>query len=367
MSRYRNRTKSCRRGGVALVVGAAVVGCVGATGGGVGYAATRQTGPEVHIKLSTTALPTDPEGVGATDFQKLVEARSHGRITVTIYPDNALGGEAQVLALVKSGSVQMGFTGAGTLGEYVPDISILEAPYMWRNFPTENYILHSAGLLSLFGKQMLAKGLELGGINFYFGRRELTANVPATKPSALHGLTIRTPPSAVNLLGGRVLGGNPTGMDFSEVYLALKSGTIAAEENPVTIIYENHLNEVQKYLIMTNHIQQTQVLSLNPKWWNGLSGADKALINTAEAEAAHVDTTLAIKDETVDATKLEALGMKVVHPDLGLYVRRARQLDPAYAKSIGALALYHEILSAQGGNPVPTASAGGAVLLGPQK
>lgn len=309
-------------------------------------APARVSAEAIVIRLAHT-LPADhPVGKGAIRFKELVEERTHGAVTVQIYPYNQLGGENQLLQQEKQNSIQMALTGAGTLGNLVPQISVLEAPYLWKDFASEKKVLNGPIFAGLQRATMDTQGLRIVSGTWYYGLRNLTANKAVNKPEDAAGMKIRTPPSPVNLLSGRVLGGAPTPMDFPQVYLALKTGTIDGQENPLSLILAAKLFEVNKYIMLTRHIQQSQILTINQKFLAGLPREYQQVIVAAANEAGDYETQLAQTAESEDLKKLRAIpGVTIVEPDLAPFRARAHQMVGEMASKWGNL--YERIEAAQ--------------------
>jgi TRAP-type transport system periplasmic protein len=322
--------------------GAAVL----ALGAGVSTPATAAD-QTVTIRMSHTLPATDPVGLGAERFKEIVEKLSHGTVKVAIFPNNQLGGENQALQQEKQGSIQMAVTGAGTVGNLVSDISVMDAPYIWKDWATEKKVL-SGPVFQHFQKELEGtQGLKLLSATWFYGRRNLTCNKLVRRPEDAEGLKIRTPPSPVNLLSAEVLGGKGTPMDFPQVYLALKTGTIDCEENPLPTILSGKLYEVQKYVMITQHIQQSQVVTMNLAFWSRLSPDQQKAVQTAVDEAGDYETDLGLKAEETDLKKMQ--GMKetqvVTDIDMAAFVARARKLDPRMKNVWGDL--YDQILAEQ--------------------
>jgi len=317
-----------------------------ALGGSIGECAYAEDRP-VSIRMSHTIPATDPIGLGAERFKEIAERLSHGSIKVAIFPNNQLGGENQALQQEKQGSIQMAVTGAGTAGNLVPDISVLDAPYIWKDWPTEKKIL-SGPVFQHFQQEFESThGLRLLSTSWFYGRRNLTCNKIVRKPEDAEGLKIRTPPAPVNLLSAEVLGGKGVSMDFPQVYLALKTGTIDCQENPLPTILSGKLYEVQKYIMLTHHIQQSQVVTMNLAFWKSLSPDQQKAIETATEESGNYAADLGLKAEEADVAKVQ--GMKetqiVSDIDLPAFVARARKLDPRMKSAWGDL--YDKILAEQ--------------------
>ena len=302
---------------------------------------------KVTIKLAHTIQPTDPIGQGATKFKDVVEKESNGSITVQIYPNNELGGENQLFDQLKQGSIQMAITAAGTAGNLVPDIAVMDAPYVWKDWASEQAVMKGPIFKHFQDEFASQQGLQLLSGTWYYGLRNLTANKPVRTPDDAKGMKIRTPPAPVNLLAGQVLGGDPTPMDFAQVYLALKSGTIDAEENPLTTIFSNKLYEVQKYIVLTHHQQQSQVVWTNVKFWSSLSPDQQKAVQDGVQQGGDLAANLAQKADTDLLTKLQAMqGVTVItNPDYAAFQARATQLVPQMKDKWGDL--YNQIVSAQ--------------------
>jgi len=341
---------STKKYALVLLVGASltVSGC-SAKSGTSGGGASGGNGKDkvVTIRLSHSVAAGDPIGSAAQKFKELAEKNSNGSIKVQIYPLNQLGGENQVLAQLKQGSVQMAVTAAGTAGNLVPDVSVLDAPYIWKDWPSEQKVL-SGPVFSHFQKEFSdTQGIQLLSATWFYGLRDLTANKPVRRPEDAAALKIRTPPAPVNLLSGRVLGGSPTPMDFGQVYLALKSGTIDAQENPLQTTLTNKLYEVQKYVIMTRHIQQSQLVTMNQTFWKSLSADQQKVVQSAVEEAGTDAVTLTQQSEKNAEQELSKKpGVTVItDPDIAAFKDRARQMDPELQSTWGGL--YDQILKAQ--------------------
>ena len=312
-------------------------------------AAAQTAPPERHVTLrvSYTVQPMDPDGLGLARFKEMVEKETNGTVTVATFPANQLGGENQVLQAVKQGSIQMALTAAGTVGNLIPDISVLDAPYLWKDWAAEKKVL-SGPVFQHFRDELAQKeGIRLLSATWLFGLRNLTCNKPIRTPAEAAGLKIRTPPAPVNLLSARVLGGQGVPMDFAQVYLALKTGTIDCQENPLPVTLSYKVYEVSHYIMLTQHLQQSQVITMNLALWDSLSKHQQDVIQNAIDVAGDYVVELTQKVEADDVAKLEAMPDVHVIKDIdkGAFVARARQLDPELKSAWGDL--YDRILAEQ--------------------
>ncbi|MBV8151798.1 MAG: TRAP transporter substrate-binding protein [Candidatus Eremiobacteraeota bacterium] len=291
-------------------------------------AGTPARADQVILKLGHTLPDNHAVGLGALRFKQLVEQRTNGAITVQIFPNNILGGEPEMFQQEKQGSIQAVISGAGTLGNLEADIAVLEAPYLWKDFASEKKVL-TGPMLAHFQREFTDRqGMRILSMAWYYGRREFNPTKAVRKPEDAAGMKIRTPPSPVNLLGGRVLGGNPVPMNFPQVYLAIKTGTIDAEENPLATIDTSKMYEVAKYIVLTHHIQQSQVFTINQRFWASLSRDQQNAIQSAVNDAGDYEASLALKAENDELAKLRAMpGVTIIaDPDIAAFKARARKL-----------------------------------------
>jgi tripartite ATP-independent transporter DctP family solute receptor len=312
-----------KRIGSGLVVVAVICAVLG-----VGAQVALAQSPVV-IKLSHTIPEGQPIAQAAQEFKRLVEQNSQGGITVQVFPYNQLGGENEVIQQVRQGTIQMSVDSASTLGNVVPLVGVMDAPYVWTDYPTLVRVT-SGPLFDPIRADLVKAGIRLMATHWYYGTRELTAHKLIMKPEDATGLKIRTPPSPTNLLAGRVLGGNPVPLDPQQLYLALKQKVVDAQENPLSFIYATKLYEVQAYIILTNHILQSQVVLMNQKFWDGLKPEQQKVIADAVAAAGDYDVKLTREnDEKMLAMFDHMNGVTLVKdPDIAAFRARAAALVP---------------------------------------
>jgi TRAP-type C4-dicarboxylate transport system substrate-binding protein len=131
----------------------------------------------------------------------------------------------------------------------------------------------------------------------------------------------------------KAFGANPTPIAFEEVFTALQQGVVTGQENPVTVIYDNHFDEVCKYLILTNHAAETVGVIFNENWWQKQSPEDRKAIETAAAATSDWLRDFTDQNEARQIDELRAKGMTVIKPDISGFVTRGKNvsLDPKLA------------------------------------
>ena len=285
-------------------------------------------GKSYTINVASTFAPEGPVHQVMEEFKNNIETASGGRIKVVIHPSGALGGAREVSEGVHAGTIEMGALGCEDFEYYAPEYSILEAPYLFRD------VDHFNNFLNTHGDQLFSEVQEKSGIItsawFYRGARMMTSNKKITTPDDLKGLKFRLPSIPVRVSVFEAFGASPTIVDFAELYMALKTGTVDAQENPPETIYSYKYYEAQKYLILSSHIFTLARYITSEEWFNTLTVEDQQLINTAWKDAA---AKVAEEYPDPDATYIEKCqeeGMEVVTPDNQAFMELAAPVVEKY-------------------------------------
>jgi TRAP-type transport system periplasmic protein len=279
----------------------------------------------VTLKFGHNNNPGHPIHEAAVRFAEVVNARSGGEVHVTIFPSSQLGRMNETWTGVKLGAIEIGGgTPLGTLADLVPELSLFDAPYMFRDL--EHFRRVSSGPI---GQELGKKLVEKAGVRLlyyqYFGIRHVTtANTPVRRPQDMKGLKIRAVPTPILMATVEGLGGRPTPMDFAEVYQSLRSGIVDGQDNTVPTIYTSKYFEVQKYLILTGHVHAFAAAIINEKVYQALSPLARAAVDQAAIEAPAYGNVLALRQEAEMLAELRKAGMTLIGPEQGLNLEAVR-------------------------------------------
>ena len=247
---------------------------------------------------------------------KQVTEKTQGRVEIQVYPASQLGSSKDQIEAVALGTQQMVTEGAANFGQWVPSISIVEAPYVWRDDVHLTKVM-SGPVGQDLNKQLVEKrGMRILGTTYY-GVRQLTTTNKAVRTAAdMKEFKLRVPENEVFLAMARSWGAKPTPMTFSELYLALRQNVVDGQENPLPTIDSGKFFEVQKYLVLTSHILTPRLVVVNEKFWQGLPAADRQVISGALAEGIAWNNQQTLAAEQVLADKFKKAGMEVIQPDV---------------------------------------------------
>jgi tripartite ATP-independent transporter DctP family solute receptor len=248
-----------------------------------------------------------------------VKAKSGGRIQIQAFPAGQLGGSRDMIDAVANGAQQIVTEGAANFGAWVPSISVVEAPYVWRDAAHLQKAM-SGPIGQKFNDTLVqARGMRILGTTYYGTRHITTTSKEVKSPADMAGFKLRVPENDVFKAMAEAWGAKPTPMNFGELYLALKQNVVDGQENPLPTIKSGKFDEVQKYLVLSAHIITPRLVVVNEAFWQGLSAADRKLLEDAiRAGIAWQDEELAKQEKSLVDT-FKAGGMTVITPDANAF------------------------------------------------
>jgi TRAP-type transport system periplasmic protein len=308
--------------------------------GGTGVAGAASA--KMTVNIASVFPPEGPVHELMVKFKALVAERSGGNINVTIHPSGALGGEREVVESVVSGSVEMAAQGIMDLIMYMPKYTVFEEPFVIRDLEHLRLFWRTVGVE--MNKMLEEKGIINAAIAVR-GSRMMTANKPIVEPADLKRLRFRLPQYPVRIKVFEAFGAIPTVVDFPEVYMALKTGTVGAQENPPETIFTYKYYEAQKYLINSQHVWSTARYQISKKWFDKLSKEDQRLILDAWKDAEEHVKKIAYDPDKIFVKKLVDNGMTLVQPNAEAFRRLAEPVMQEFDKNQWAPGLRKRIMN----------------------
>ena len=309
-----------------------------ATALGIGLLALGLSGPafaaKVVIKLGHIAEPVHPYGKGADYFAKLVAEKSGGEMEVKVFPNSQLGGQKDLIEGLVFGSVDMALVGTAVLGQFQPQVSLFDLPFLFDDRPHAYRSLDSVGMD--IGKALEPRGIKLLGY-MENGIRHMTNNIrPIKTPADMKGLKIRVMTNKIYVEMMKALGASPTPMAFSELYSAMQQGTVDGQENPSAHIYTKRFYEVQKYASLTAHAYAPEPMVVSMITWKKLSPKQQKVIQAAAKEAIAWQRKLSEDQDNDYWNKIKATGkMEVISVNRKPFMEATKPVYAMFAKTVG--------------------------------
>lgn len=238
-----------------------------------------ESGGDTAIRLAHSYTETQPQHrCGAQVIAEEVESADVG-LSVEIFPSSQLGADADRIASVASGDIDMDIQGASALGAVYEPVSVLDAAYAFddgehltRYFETDA----ADELVQSFADETGVRTLGAWSA----GMRHFTANEPIRTPDDLDGLRMRFPASPQFLMNAEALGAEAVEIAYEELFLALQQGTADGQENPIVNIEASSLDEVQDYISLSSH-QANSNLVIVGQIWDELSSEQQDALQAA--------------------------------------------------------------------------------------
>ncbi|MEP1206370.1 MAG: TRAP transporter substrate-binding protein [Rhizobiaceae bacterium] len=286
---------------------------------------------------------------------ELVKERTGGAVEFQIFPSAQLGNQREMIRGVQLGTIQATVSPAAFIGDFNPAVSILDIPFLLPADADEAQKLREGAFGAALLETFASKGVV--GVSLWpNGLKNFTSNKPLDDLSSFKGQKFRIMDSKILTKQFEALGASAIALPFAELYDSLQSGVVDGQENPLDTIRSMKLNEVQNYLVVSEHGAIEDVALFNPIWWNSIPDAYRKIIKQAFAEVVpalreHKAKAVAVALEEMKAGEINvrvasdeersALREKVIYRAKAAYIDRTgeagKQLLSAYEKAIADL------------------------------
>nr|WP_321442822.1 DctP family TRAP transporter solute-binding subunit [uncultured Cohaesibacter sp.] len=289
---------------------------------------------DVTLKLGHIAVPSHPYGKGANKFAELVKEKSDGKIEIKVFPSSQLGGQKDLIEGMVFGAVDMALVGTAVLGQFQPQISIFDLPFLFEDRQHAYKSLDSVGME--LGKSLEGRGIKLLGY-MENGIRHMTNNThPIKTPADLADLKMRVMTNKIFVEMMKSLGASPTPMAFSELYSAMQQGTVDGQENPSAHIFTKRFFEVQKYASKTAHAYSPEPMVMSMISWGKLNDEQKKIIEEAAKEAIAWQRQISEEQDNEYWDQIKATGkMEVIEVDRSKFAEATAPVIEMFAKTVG--------------------------------
>ncbi len=266
---------------------------------------------QTTFKMNISVPQNSHYGAAVDKFATEIEKRTNGRYKIQNFYASALGNEREATEAVQLGTLDMCMTSTGPIPNFVPELAILDIPFLFRDYAHARSVLDGP-----IGQDMLTKFDPIGIKALAWGengfRHMTNSKVSVKAPSDLKGLKVRTMENPIHMQAYKGFGIIPTPMAISEVFTALQQGTVDGQENPISVIQSWKFDQVQKHLSLTGHVYSPAVILIGKPLWDKLSDEDKNHFLEASKEAVKANRDRIDSDEKNGVADLRSKGMEVV-------------------------------------------------------
>ena len=288
------------------------------------------------LKFNTVAGPQQPQIKALEVFAREVDKLSGGKIKVQIFHSGQLGNQQTQLIGVMRGTLDMTFASPNSLAQFDRRLGIFGSAYLFRDLGHLRKVMNGDIGKEYFDRLAANQGLRPLDV-WYLGTRQLNLrNRGVRTPEEMKGIKLRVPNSPLWIAMGRALGANPTPIGFGEVYLALKTGVVDGQDNPLPTNKAQKFYEVTKYIVMTGHQIGMVWPSINEKLWKEMPENYRAWVTEAMRAARQHHDGLVIDGEArlLDEFQKEH-GLTVIYPDVEAFRKNARSVYADFEEEWG--------------------------------
>lgn len=301
---------------------------------------------QVTAKFAVTLPEKSHQGLGVAKFAELVDAKSRGQIKIKPFYNGSLGNDVQVTSALQGGTIEFTVPQTTTLTGMVKEFEILDFPFLFGSEKDAEKVLDGA-----VGQKLLDKLPTKGLVGLAYWENGFfnatNSKHPIARAEDFQGLKFRAVQAKISQETLKALGANPVPLAVPELYTALETRTVDGQGTPTAVIAALKLNEVQKYLSLTQHSYGAFVPLVSKKFWDKLSEGDRKILQDAAIEARSYQRGVAREQAKSAQTQMAAKGLIVNQVSAAEHARMREKIQPVwkmFANDVGT-DLYAEVMS----------------------
>jgi tripartite ATP-independent transporter DctP family solute receptor len=286
---------------------------------------------EVKAKIGHAMPESHPQAAAINKFVELASTYTKGDVKIQAYHSGVLGSDEKELQAVQAGTQEFYIGTLAPLSSRVKEVQVWDLPFMFQNEREVYAVLDGASSKKIFALIEPAGlvGLTWTGMGF---RNLSNSKHNVNKLEDVSGLKVRVMANPVALETWKTIGANAVPMAFAEVFPALEIKALDGQENPLLHMYANKMQEVQKFISVTNHVYTPVAMVASKKFWDTLSADDKAGIQKAATEAGLLQRKLLDQGNADVIAKFKAAGVTVDMMQPAELARIQEKVKPVVAK-----------------------------------
>lgn len=287
-------------------------------------------GAQTILKLSHSDQLAGGRHASSTFFAKKVEELTQGRYQVKVFCCASLGNDPKVIEQTIAGSVDMVVGSTIGYSPFVPGFNVAMMPFMFENFEQAWKFYDDSKYVKSLQAKTVEKGFRLIG-DIEAGFRNLTTKAQVNSPGDAKGKKLRAAQSEMIVWTTEAMGFGAQVMPITEVYLAVQTGAVDGQENPIDTIYSNKFYEVAPYVTLTRHLYTPLSIAMSEKTWKKIPAADQEAIMRAGKETTAFSRKFIVDSEEKMTAEMKSKGAKInAAPD---YAAFRKAVEPIYQKT----------------------------------
>lgn len=299
---------------------------------------------QIELKFGHVGKPGSLFEISVNEFAARANAKLGDKAKVVTFGSSQLGKDKELLKKLKLGTITFALP-SSVMASVTDEFGLFDMPYLVKD-RAHMARIEKEILWPTLAPTVEAKGYQIIAV-WENGFRNITNNVrPINVPADLQGIKLRTPKSIWRVKMFKSYGANPSPLSFSELFVALQTGTFDGQENPYAQIASAKLNEVQKYLSITGHVYTPAYVTVSKKHWAELPADVRQILEETARETQGFVYEKAAQLEVDLLAQLKAGGMVVNTADKAAFVAASGPIYEEFGSSVpGGKALIDHALS----------------------
>lgn len=271
---------------------------------GLGAPAALAADKPVVLEVAFNQPETHPQFQAMKKMGEALKARTNGRYSIEVFPNELLGAQKETVEMVQTGTIAMSITAGSLLESWNPDFSVFNLPYMFTSVEQQKKVVNDPAIVGKLYNSIADKGVKVlaafhGGVRNVYLKKG-----PVKTPADLAGLKVRVMQSDTNIKMLNLMGGSGISMGQGEVYTAIQTGVLDGGENNEIVFSSLKQVEVAPYYSYTRHLMMPDYLVINTAIYNKMPEDVKTVFNEELKKA--VDLEFKLFDDAVAKAKADA-------------------------------------------------------------
>lgn len=268
---------------------------------------------ETTLRFAHFSVEDDPNHRAAVALSEMVAAATNNEVAIKIAPNSQLGGEVDVVEGILLGTIDMAPPSAAVLANWVPEMNVLNMPFVFRDWDHYTSVLNGP-IFDELSAAAAPKGIRLLGF-MTSGPRHIMTKTPVNGMEDLAGQKIRTVQNPVHVATFNAFGANATAIAYPEVYGSLQSGVVDGADAANTNYYTQKFYEVAPNWAQVSWLFYTNPIVISERVFQKLDAdVQKALLEAGRKVGIDQQTDWRASDEKL-LEELQKNGVTVTRPD----------------------------------------------------
>ncbi|MEM1417633.1 MAG: TRAP transporter substrate-binding protein DctP [Myxococcota bacterium] len=292
----------------------------------------------IEMKIATVAPEGTPWEKQMRRFRKHVQDGTAGRVRVKMFMGGSLGGEKALVRRTAQGSIQGWGGSTAALGSLVPELNVIESPYLFRNEQDADGALDSAAVLGQVKELVQGRGFVFGFWAENGFRSWFTEDRPIRSPADLRGLRMRSQESPVHLATYRAFGATPVPIDVTNVLTSLQTNVVDGFDNTPLFAMASSWYQAAQHLVLSEQSYQPGIVVFSKRWFDGLPDDVKAVIQNVPSNVTQQGRRNVRRMDPILIQNMERYGITVHRPSAAerqAFAQASRNVANQVAKKAG--------------------------------